>query len=174
MTITNAAENAPAKLEGAWLAFDDLSGRDVHDLLKLRQDVFVVEQDCAFPEIDGQDPDALHYVLRNPATGDLAGALRVFLADTDSARGNQASRIGRVVIAPSHRGLGLGRSLMQVALDKCRSAVPCAPVNLSAQAHLEEFYASFGFARISENYLEDGIWHLDMRCAAGPQSETAV
>ncbi|MEP0233857.1 MULTISPECIES: GNAT family N-acetyltransferase [Pseudomonadota] len=167
MTITNATAKDPEDLEGVWFAFDDLSGRDVHDLMKLRQDVFVVEQECAFPEIDGQDPDALHYVLRDRATGDLAGALRVFLADADNAGDDEASRIGRVVIAPSHRGLGLGRNLMQVALDKCRSAVPGAPVNLSAQAHLEDFYTSFGFARISENYLEDGIWHLDMRCEAG-------
>jgi ElaA protein len=147
------------KLNGAWNVFDALSPRDVHDLLKLRQDVFMLEQDCLFPEIDGKDPDTEHYFLRDAESGALAGAIRL------SSSGDGAIRIGRVVVAQSHRGLGLGRDLMLAGMEKARQIAPTGEVHLSAQAHLEKFYASLGFRTVSEVYLEDDIPHIDMIAA---------
>ncbi|WP_417669864.1 GNAT family N-acetyltransferase [Roseibium sp.] len=154
---------AEKELVGSWLTFDELGVRRLHDLLKLRQDVFVVEQECAFPEIDGKDPDAWHFLLVDQDSGDVAGALRVFLPVTETKAG---SRIGRVVTAGGYRGLGLGKQLMEAGIAKCMENAPGAAIHLSAQAHLEDFYASFGFERVSDNYLEDGILHLDMVRAA--------
>jgi len=148
---------SPAEIEGKWSAFDALSGREVHDLLKLRQDVFVVEQDCAFCEIDGKDPEALHYFLLLPS-GDIAGALRLFAG----SGADRPSRIGRVVIAPECRGQKLGQRLMRDGIEKARELAPGAPIHLSAQAHLERFYGDLGFRTVSDVYLEDDIPHIDM------------
>jgi ElaA protein len=143
-------------LSGTWSAFDALSAKDLHDLLKLRQDVFILEQECLFPEIDGKDPETEHYLLRDTKTGALAGAIRLFAAS------GAEIRIGRVVVAQSHRGMGLGRDLMLAGLEKARRIAPEAEIHLSAQAHLEKFYQSLGFRTVSEVYLEDDIPHIDM------------
>jgi len=143
-------------LVGQWNPFDKLGARDVHDLLRLRQDVFMLEQDCLFPEIDGKDPETEHYLLRDTATGALAGAIRLFVA------GGTEIRIGRVVVARTHRGLGLGRDLMLEGMAQAWKIAPGAEIHLSAQAHLEKFYKSLGFDTVSEVYLEDGIPHIDM------------
>ena len=144
-------------ITGKWAGFDALRGREVHDLLKLRQDVFVVEQACAFGEIDGKDPTALHYFLLSPS-GEIAGALRLFAG----SGADRPSRIGRVVIAPEYRGQKLGQRLMRDGIDKARALAPGAPIHLSAQAHLERFYGELGFSTVSEVYLEDDIPHIDM------------
>ncbi|WP_279482852.1 GNAT family N-acetyltransferase [Aureimonas sp. SK2] len=133
-----------------------MTGPEVHDLLRLRQDVFVVEQACAFPEIDGRDREALH--LRAFRDGALAGTLRVFAPGAGSR-----ARIGRIATGRAFRGGGLGHRLMQEALRLCAERWPEAAVDLSAQSHLETFYAVHGFVTISSPYLEDGIPHLDMR-----------
>lgn len=119
----------------------------------------MLEQDCLFPEIDGKDPDTEHYFLRDAETGALAGAIRL------SSSGDGAIRIGRVVVAQSHRGLGLGRDLMLAGMEKARQIASTGEVHLSAQAHLEKFYASLGFRTVSEVYLEDDIPHIDMIAA---------
>ncbi|MTH96735.1 GNAT family N-acetyltransferase [Roseibium sp. RKSG952] len=144
-----------------WHAFAELSAHDLHALLKLRQDVFIVEQECAYPDIDGLDPVALHLLVFEAGAGDLVGALRLF-AGSES----ESARIGRVVIAPAYRGSGLGRTLMESGLAKARALSPGGTVEVSAQAHLDRFYASLGFKKVSETYLEDGIPHIDMRLTA--------
>ncbi|WP_185985420.1 GNAT family N-acetyltransferase [Aureimonas mangrovi] len=138
-----------------WSRFGDLSGREVHDLLKLRVEVFVVEQACAFAEIDGLDIEALH--LRVLCEHTLAGCLRI-LADDDGA-----PRIGRIVTSPSARGSGLGHRMMEAAVARCTELHPGEAIVLSAQAHLQNFYAAHGFIPASGAYLEDGIAHVDMR-----------
>lgn len=155
MSVVTADRSA--EMEGKWSGFDALSGREVHDLLKLRQDVFVVEQDCAFGEIDGKDPLALHYFLLSPS-GQIAGALRLFAG----GGAERPSRIGRVVIAPEYRGRKLGQRLMRAGVEKARELAPGAPIHLSAQAHLERFYGELGFRTVSDVYLEDDIPHIDM------------
>ena len=140
-----------------WREFDALSPGELYALLKLRCEVFIVEQACAYADIDGKDPLARHLLAY--AGSELIGCLRVFLPDA----AGEAARIGRVVVAPPARGTGLGRRLMRRALAEIEVHFGAVPVELSAQAHLEAFYASLGFERISENYLEDGIPHCDMR-----------
>ncbi|MBD8890538.1 GNAT family N-acetyltransferase [Roseibium litorale] len=147
----------PDNLSGVWAAFDDLSARQVHGLLKMRQDVFMLEQNCLFPEIDGKDPDALHFLLLQDDHLVIA-AVRIFLSD-DTGR---ETRIGRVVVHKAWRGKRLGDYLMAEAMKKVEECRPGQPVHLSAQAHLEAFYEGFGFKRSSEIYLEDGIEHVDM------------
>lgn len=121
----------------------------------------MVEQRCAFPEIDGRDPEALH--LRALRDGRLVGCLRVFEPD-----GEGRARIGRIATAEEARGTGLGHALMREALRCLGERFAGAAIDLSAQAHLEAFYAAHGFRAVSQPYLEDGIPHLDMRRPALP------
>jgi ElaA protein len=145
----------------AWRAFHQLTTEELYQLLKLRSQVFVVEQQCAYLDIDGNDQTADHLLAWN-ADDALVGYLRAFASDKPDA----AARIGRVVTSPAHRGTGLGHWLMEEALSFIAQHYGDARVELSAQAHLEQFYARFGFTRSSENYLEDGIPHCRMQRAA--------
>lgn len=136
----------------------DMGGFSAHELyalLKLRVDIFVVEQNCPYPELDGTDADALHLMLKQG--DDIIAAARIFPPHDDNP-----AKIGRVVVSPVHRGKRLGEALMRDALEACKDRFPGAPVFLSAQSHLTNFYASFGFRPVSEQYLEDGIPHVDM------------
>ncbi|MER7456975.1 GNAT family N-acetyltransferase [Micromonospora sp. NPDC126480] len=134
-------------------AFADLSARTFHDLLKLRVDVFVVEQACPYPELDGRDvePDTRHLWLERD--GMPLAYLRI-LADPDGA-----ARIGRVVVAKEARGDGYAGRLMAAALAEIGER-PCV---LEAQSHLVEFYVRHGFAVSGPEYVEDGIPHTPMR-----------
>ena len=132
---------------------DELDLATLYALLRLRVEVFVVEQACPYPELDGQDldPSTVHLWLTGDA-GNVQGYLRLL---TDGPR----RRIGRVCTARSARGTGVARQLMVAALDELGSA-PCV---LDAQSHLAGFYASFGFVPDGEEFVEDGIAHLPMR-----------
>ncbi|MCQ2004232.1 GNAT family N-acetyltransferase [Rhizobium sp. NRK18] len=132
------------------------SARDLYDLLKLRVDVFVVEQACPYPELDGKDVDALHLRLLDGAQ--LLAAARLFIpSETETP-----ARIGRVVVSPNHRGRRLGEAVMHEAMKVCETEARGSGIALSAQAHLAGFYASLGFQAVSEEYLEDDIPHIDM------------
>jgi ElaA protein len=139
--------------------FSGLDARDVHDLARLRQDVFVVEQTCAYPDLDGRDPEpgTGHVLMRED--GDLLGYARV-LDDVATWR------IGRVVLAPTARGRGLADGLVDAALGHCRSSDPGRDVVLDAQTPLARWYAGFGFAVDGEDFLEDGIPHTPMRLSS--------
>ena len=142
----------------AWRSFYQLTTGELYEILRLRSKVFVVEQQCAYLDIDGNDQRADHLLAWDAADA-LSGYLRAFAPDNPDA----AARIGRVVTSPEHRGAGLGHWLMQEALSFIAQRYGRAKVELSAQAHLEQFYAGFGFTRTSENYLEDGIPHCRMQ-----------
>ncbi|WP_174800856.1 GNAT family N-acetyltransferase [Martelella limonii] len=133
---------------------DALTAGELYAILKLRVDVFVVEQDCPYPELDGKDADALH--LRLFIEGQLAAYARLFPAADGPAR------IGRVVVASDFRGRRLGETLMREAMTACEKLSPEADIAISAQAHLARFYSSLGFVITSDEYLEDGIPHVDM------------
>ncbi|EHS53227.1 GCN5-related N-acetyltransferase [Rhizobium sp. PDO1-076] len=135
---------------------EDFSALELHDLLKMRVDVFVVEQKCPYPEIDGKDKHALH--LRLMQDNDLLAAARIF-APAEAAG---PAKIGRVVVSPAHRGKRLGDAVMREAITLCEERFPACTIALSAQSHLKAFYASFGFEACSAEYLEDGIPHVDM------------
>lgn len=147
----------PDNLTGAWSSFEDLEPRDVHDLLQLRQDIFVLEQTSLYADIDGKDPDALHYLIKDGTSDALVGAIRMF---ADPANGQ--ARIGRVVVAREGRGSGLGRIMMQIGIEEAERLVPGCSIHVTAQAHLEKFYGSLGFRTVTEPYDQDGIPHIDM------------
>lgn len=140
--------------------WDDLDPRTLHDLVRLRVDVFVVEQECAYPELDGRDvePSAEHWW-----TADDAGPtsyLRV-LAEPDDSR-----RIGRVVTRLDARGNGLGGRLM----DEVVRAHGDRTLVLDAQTYIQNYYAARGFEVTGPEYLDDGIPHVPMRRPAGGPS----
>lgn len=135
------------------------SAVELYALLKLRVDVFVVEQACAYPELDGKDPEALH--LRLLIDGDTAAYARLW-RPLDAP-----PRIGRVLVAPDHRGKRLGDAVMHEAIRVCTLHFPGEPIALSAQSHLERFYRSLGFTPTSAEYVEDDIPHIDMQRPAG-------
>lgn len=139
------------------LPFDALDGLAAYDVWRLRQDVFVVEQNCPYPDLDGRDtePGTRHVLLHEDAT--LIGYARVL--DDD-----RAWRVGRVVLSRAGRGRGLADTLMRTALQAC----PGREVVLDAQSPLAAWYASHGFAVDGPEFLEDGIPHLPMRRALTP------
>jgi ElaA protein len=134
--------------------FEQLDAATLYALLRLRCDVFVVEQRCAYPELDGRDvePGTVHLWL---AQDDVPIAYLRILAEP----GGEA-RIGRVVTAKSHRGLGLAGRLLGAALAEIGSG---RPVVLDAQTDAVRIYERFGFAASGPTYVEDGIEHLPMR-----------
>ena len=131
--------------------FADLDTTTLYRLLKLRVDVFVVEQECAYPELDGRDtePGTVHVWAERD--GEIAGYLRIL---DDGAQ----ARIGRVLTAKSARSGGLGGQLMEQAL----TVIGDRPSVLDAQSHLTAFYERFGYVRSGPSYLEDGIPHTPM------------
>ena len=137
-------------------AFDQLSLQELYTILTLRTNIFVVEQACPYPEVDGKDPNCLH--LLGTINGELVAYLRILPA---GLRYDKVS-IGRVVIKPSHRGKGLGRLMMEQAIHCITNEWKESQIKIGAQAYLEKFYQSLGFKPVSEVYLEDDIPHLDM------------
>lgn len=135
--------------------FAELSSRELFQIYQLRVAVFVVEQDCAYREVDDLDLTAQH-LLRYDEAGNLIAYAR--LMDE-----GQQVRIGRVVVAQSARKHGAGRDLVATAIDVAQATYPAAEqIVIQAQAYLQKFYASFGFQPVSDVYLDTGIPHLDM------------
>ncbi|NWA04709.1 GNAT family N-acetyltransferase [Pseudomonas gingeri] len=139
----------------------DLGKEQLYTLLQLRTEVFVVEQKCPYQEVDGRDLEGDTCHLMGWRDDRLAAYLR--LLDPVSQGGDVV--IGRVVIAPQARGLGLGHELMAQALKHAEKLWPEQPIYLSAQAHLQGYYARYGFEVVGEAYLEDDIPHIGMRKA---------
>lgn len=141
----------------AWRSFDALTVRELHDLLRLRADVFVIEQHCIFVDIDGHDPESLHLLVRS-TDANLVGTLRLFPPQLGAGQ----VRIGRVATALPARGVGLGRAMMVESLAEAERRFGRVPVRIEAQSRLEAFYRSLAFTRASEDYEEDGILHCVM------------
>lgn len=139
----------------------DLGKQQLYALLKLRSDVFVVEQKCAYPDLDGQDLDGDTHHLMGWENDQLVAYLR--LLDPQSQGGDVV--IGRVVTAPTGRGKGVGHAMMEQALKQAEKHWPKVPIYLSAQAHLQGYYGQYGFVVAGEEYLEDDIPHIGMRRA---------
>lgn len=140
------------------VAFDQLTTKQLYELLKLRVDVFVVEQDCPYPDLDDKDQAAYH-LLAYDEQNRLAAYTRL-LAPGVSYVGYSA--IGRVVTASFARGQGLGRPLMLASIEWTKKHYGQAPIKISAQAHLQAYYQSVGFRSVGDEYLEDGIPHIAM------------
>ena len=135
----------------------ELTLAELYALLQLRSEVFVVEQACAFQDIDGQD-QAAHHLLGYADSGELAAYARLF----DAGISYPEASIGRVVVSPRFRRAGLGRELLCQSLAAVETLFGAQPIQIGAQQYLLDFYESFGFRPHGEGYLEDGIPHLHM------------
>jgi ElaA protein len=139
-----------------WQRFEELCTGRLYELLRFRQEIFVVEQRSPYADLDGLDQGAWHLAAR---FGDeLIGYLRLVPADGPLG----PVRIGRVAVGSRARRRGIGRMLMHKALLFCRNRFPGQPVALGAQLHLAAFYRSFGFAPTSDPYDDFGVAHVDM------------
>lgn len=142
--------------------FDQLDAATLHSILKLRIDVFVVEQACAYPELDGRDiePDTRHVWITAGGDGEDVGeeAIAAYLRVLVDREAPLTLRIGRVVTHPDHRGQGMAAKLVQRVLG-----FEFDELVLDAQSHLADWYEAVGFAVTGHEFLEDGIPHVPMR-----------
>ena len=139
-----------------WSSFDALGATALYAVCAAREAVFVVEQNCAYLDLDGLDHAAVHLIGWCDTA--VAAYLRVLPPHSRFAEPS----IGRVLTAVPFRGLGLARSAMHLALGHIADRFPATAVRISAQAYLERFYREFGFVRVGPPYAEDGIPHVEM------------
>ena len=136
--------------------FDELSPHELYAILQLRSEVFVVEQQCVFQDMDNKDQVSWHVMGWNGVS--LAAYTRLVppgITYTEPA-------IGRVVTSPGVRGGGLGRSLMEYSINQCYILFGKTTIRIGAQVYLQKFYSSLGFVPAGDLYLEDGIQHIEM------------
>jgi len=136
--------------------FSDLSTQELCDILELRQNVFIIEQGCIYPDIDGLDTLGEHIWLQ--AEEDIISYLRIL----PSSKKHKLPTIGRMITHPDYRKMGYGKRLMQKGVEISRAIYPSLPIFLSAQVEAKPFYEQLGFIASGEAYLEDGIYHIDM------------
>jgi len=136
--------------------FDELNPYELYAILQLRNEVFVVEQNCVFQDADDNDQKALH--LMGFDEKKLVAYTRLLPAGTVY----KEASIGRVVTSSSVRRSGVGKKLMQQSIDKLYELFGRQPIKIGAQLYLKKFYQSFGFEQVSDVYLEDGIEHIYM------------
>lgn len=141
--------------------FCELDLFELHDIYALRAEVFVVEQNCVYQDIDGKDKKA-HHIL-GKINGELVAYAR--LLEKGISYPSHVS-IGRIVIAKRERGKSLGKELVRFCLLCLAEQYPQHPIKISAQSHLEDFYNQHGFSKTGSSYLEDGIPHIAMIKAA--------
>jgi ElaA protein len=144
------------ELTWQWAHLTELSAKQCFSIFEARQAVFIVEQRCAYPDLDEFDAHAAHLI--GWSGQHVAAYLRVLAPGT---RFDEAS-LGRILTASSHRGLGLGRELVMHGVKYVRARYPQHSIRISAQQHLSAFYESCGFSVASSPYDEDGIPHVEM------------
>lgn len=136
--------------------FDDLSLQELYGILRLRSEIFVVEQDCIYEDMDGKDNKALHIIGKENDT--IVAYSRIF------RHGDyfEEASIGRVAVKKEHRKSGYGKAIMHAAIEAVEKHFNESVVRVSAQLYLERFYHDLGFEQIGDGYLEDGIPHIGM------------
>ena len=139
-----------------WSRFAELGVDNLYDALALRCRVFILEQG-PYLDPDGLDRQSWHLLGR-----DAAGVLQAYLRIVDPGLKYAEPSIGRVITAAEVRGTGVGRALFAEGVRQCQAVWPGRGIRISAQAHLERLYGSYGFVRVGEPYLEDDIPHLEM------------
>ena len=137
--------------------FAELTVNELYDLLKLRSEVFVVEQKCIFLDIDNNDQKAFHTI--GYLGEEVVATTRLF--DKNIMYDGYQS-IGRVVGSPRRRGLGIGKALMQYSIQECERLFGKGPIKIGAQLYLKKFYGEQGFEQSGDIYLEDEIDHIPM------------
>lgn len=138
-------------------AFEELTVQELYEALHLRSEIFVVEQQCAYQDLDYSDQKALHLMGRN-ADGQLVAYTRLFGPGIKYAEAS----IGRVITSQLARGTGVGRQLMEKSIAVVEEAYGKGPIKIGAQQYLHRFYTSLGFEQTSDTYMEDGIPHIEM------------
>ena len=136
--------------------FAGLKAAELYSALRLRQDVFVLEQDCLYPDLDGLDQRAVHILCWQ------GGELQAYQRCLAPGAHFEESAIGRIVVSPRARGRKLGRELVTRAISHNLQRWPGQNIRISAQAHLDAFYAGLGFVSEGEVFDEDGIAHIQM------------
>ncbi|KXO00666.1 GNAT family acetyltransferase [Aequorivita aquimaris] len=136
--------------------FGELSTKELYDVLQLRSEVFVVEQDCVYQDIDGKDERALH--IMGWEDGNLVAYARCFQAGDYF---DEAS-IGRVLVRENYRKMGYGHAITKASIEAIKTNYKADKIKISAQVYLVIFYESHGFKTIGDRYMEDGIPHIAM------------
>lgn len=136
--------------------FPELTTTELYEIIKARVNVFVVEQDCPYPDLDDNDQKAIHLWAED--NGEVLAYCRIF----DKGIRYPETSIGRVITTENGRGTGLGRQLISYALDIIENRLRTREVRISAQDYLLKFYSDFGFLDTGKKYLEDNIPHTEM------------
>ena len=154
--------------------FDELTTLELFSILKLRQNVFMLEQASLYPDIDGADLSALHlFLVSDQYEAETQTPLPILaygriLAPTqlkEDLASSQKISFGRVIIAKEARGTGLGTALIDQLMETIKMRFPdVSQIKIGAQAHLENFYGKFGFVKVTEPYDDGGVLHIDMHC----------
>ena len=146
--------------------FHELTTTELYAIIKARQDVFVIEQQCIYPDLDGLDKECLHLFAlaskEHSQANDDDDTIAAYLRILPPGLHYPQVAFGRVLTTSSARGHGAGKQLVNKALDKIRAQYPSQDIKISAQLYLQDFYQSFGFKKTSDVYDEDGIDHIEM------------
>ena len=148
-------------IQWQWQTFDELSAADLYEILKARLEVFAIEQNCAYQDADDLDKSAWHLSAWN-VDGQGCREIQAYSRVVFPECKYREPSIGRVLTVGQARGTGLGRELMERALLQTEKEFSGQGIRISAQLYLFEFYAGFGFEKVSEPYEEDGIPHIEM------------
>jgi len=135
--------------------FEGLTHKELIDMLRIRSEIFVVEQNCPYLDIDGYDEVAMHLLAKDK--GEIIGCLRIL----PEGRYPDAS-IGRVVVRPEYRRQGIAKIMLDMAVAETLRRFKCSKIMLGSQIYATGLYESAGFKQIGEEYLEDGIPHIHM------------
>ena len=136
--------------------FQDLSNTEIYQILRLRSEVFVVEQECIYQDIDNKDKKAVHIFLKEK--NEIIAYSRIF----KEKEYFENPSIGRVVVANKRRMYGVGKKIMNISIDYIKQNIKAKSIEISAQKYLKKFYLNLGFVQQGDEYLEDNIPHLRM------------
>lgn len=136
--------------------FNELGLEELYEIFRLRSEVFVVEQECIYNDVDGKDLDSVHVMIKNE------GRIEAYLRVIKEGISYEDCSIGRVLVAKEARGKGLARRIVKEGIDYITREWNKKRITIGAQEYLKEFYGSFGFKTVSDVYMEDGIPHVDM------------
>lgn len=136
--------------------FEELTTEELYQILQLRAEVFVVEQDCVYQDIDGKDTKALHII------GKVDGKIVAYTRCFDKGIYFPEAAIGRVVVQENQRKFGYGHEIMKASIEAIKKFYKTEKIKISAQEYLKKFYESHGFQQMGDGYLEDGIPHIGM------------
>lgn len=136
--------------------FKELKLEEIYKILELRNEIFIVEQECAYQDCDGKDKNSYH--LFTEQDGKIIAYLRIL----EKGVSYDEISIGRVLVNKSYRGKGISRNLMLKAIDFIEENLKEKEIKIQAQSYLLNFYKSLGFKEVSNEYMEDNIPHIDM------------